>query len=194
MIPMMAGEVPADREPSDATLPARLRDFHERLPLAAGRPNVLLSLPDGRLLYLAALLRDTPVPAPALSAEEWQAFLDLLRPHWAFPLLAYRLRAWPEDCRPPAEVMAWLNRVFLYAAARAMRAGRQIQAVVDALEAAGIESLRASLTFSEPWNPQHSWTERMGPSAPTGFLLSGRRKGTSGYSDRNPPYFLSPSP
>ncbi len=45
------------------------------------------------------------------------------------------------DCRPPTEVRAWLNRVFLSAAARAMRAGRQIRTVVDALEAAGIESV-----------------------------------------------------
>ena len=37
--------------------------------------------------------------------------------------------------------MAYLNRVFLYAAARAMRSGRQIQVVVDALEAAGIPSV-----------------------------------------------------
>ncbi len=28
------------------------------------------TLPDDRLLYLVAILRDTPVPAPALSPEE----------------------------------------------------------------------------------------------------------------------------
>ena len=81
----------------------------------------MLSLPDDRLLYLVAILRDTPVPEPALSTEEWQGFLDLLRPHGVYPLLAYRLRAWPEDCRPPAEVMDYLNRLFLYA----VDAGRQ---------------------------------------------------------------------
>ena len=62
------------------------------------------------------------MPAPALSPEEWREFLDLLKPHGVYPLMAYRLRAWPEDCRPPAEVMDYLNRVFLFAAARAMRA------------------------------------------------------------------------
>ena len=106
--------------PPDPSLPAKLREFHQRLPLAGDPPNALLSLPDDRILYLAAVLRDTPVPAPALSAEEWQEFLDHLRPHGVYPLMAYRLRAWPEECRPPAEVMAWLNRVFLFAAARAM--------------------------------------------------------------------------
>ena len=60
-----------------------------------------------------------------MSPEEWQGFLDLLRPHGVYPLMAYRLRAWPADCRPPAEVMDYLNRLFLYAAARSMRAGRQ---------------------------------------------------------------------
>jgi hypothetical protein len=129
------------RESPDPSLPGRLREFHERLPLAGDPPNAVLSLPDDRILYLAAILRDTPVPAPALSLEEWQAFLDHLRPHGVYPLIAYRLRSWPEDCRPPAKVMAWLNRVFLYAAARTMRAGRQIQEVVDALEEAGIPSV-----------------------------------------------------
>jgi len=49
--------------PPDPSLPARLRAFHEGLPLAGDPPNALLSLPDDRILYLAAVLRDTPVPA-----------------------------------------------------------------------------------------------------------------------------------
>ncbi len=129
------------QEPPDSSLPARLREFHERLPLAGSPPNALLSLPDDRLLYLVAVLRDTPVPAPALSVEEWQEFLDHLKPHGVYPLMAYRLRKWPAECRPPGWVIDWLNRVFLYAAARSMRAGRQIQVVVDAFEAAGIPSV-----------------------------------------------------
>ncbi len=60
----------------DPSLPGRLREFHARLPLAGDPPNAVLALPDDRLLYLAAVLRDTPVPAPALKPEEWQAFLD----------------------------------------------------------------------------------------------------------------------
>ena len=92
-------------EPPDPSVPARLRDFHARLPLKGDPPNGLLALPDGRILYLAAILRDTPQPAQGLSVEEWQAFRDTLRPHGVFPLMAFRLRRWPEDCRPPAEVM-----------------------------------------------------------------------------------------
>ena len=122
MIPMMAGEVPADREPPDPTLPARLREFHERLPPAGDPRNARFS--DDRLLYLVALLRDTPVPAPTLLLEDWQAFLDLLRPHGVDALLAYRLSAWPEGCRPPAEVIDFLKRQHLLVAARAMRGGR----------------------------------------------------------------------
>jgi len=68
-------------EPPDPTLPARLREFHERLPLAGTPPNAVLSLPDDRLLYLVSLLRDTPQLPPAMTPEEWQAFLDLLRSH-----------------------------------------------------------------------------------------------------------------
>ena len=132
-------------EQPDPSLPARLREFHARLPLAGGRPNGLLALPEDRLLYLASLLRDMPVPAPALSLDEWRGFLDLLRPHGVYALLARRLRSWPADCRPPAEIMDYLNRIFLYAAARAMRAGRQIQTAVDALEAADVPSGKAVL-------------------------------------------------
>ena len=126
--------------PPDPSLPARLREFRQKLPIAGDPPNALLSLPDDRILYLAAILRDPPMPAPALSAEEWQEFLDHLLPHGVYPLMAYRLRGWPAECRP-AEMMAWLNRVSLFAAARTMRAGRQIQGAVDALDAAGIPSV-----------------------------------------------------
>ncbi|MEN6341201.1 MAG: hypothetical protein ABFC89_01440 [Methanospirillum sp.] len=65
----------------DPSLPARLRELHARLPLAGDRPNALLSLPDDRILFLAAVLRDTPKAAPALAPEEVGEFLDLLPPH-----------------------------------------------------------------------------------------------------------------
>jgi hypothetical protein len=52
-------------EPPDPSLPARLREFHARLPLASDPPNARLALPDERLLYLAALLRDLLVSWPA---------------------------------------------------------------------------------------------------------------------------------
>ncbi|MEN6517313.1 MAG: hypothetical protein ABFC38_03870 [Methanospirillum sp.] len=97
------------------------------MPLAAGRPNALLSLPDDRILYLAAVLRDTPVPAPALAPEEWREFLGLLQPHRVHALLAYRLSAWPVECRPPVDVMDFLKRQHLLAAARSLRAGRACQ-------------------------------------------------------------------
>ncbi len=127
--------------PPDSSLPTWLREFHAKLPLAGGRPNALLSLPDDRILYLVALVRDTPHAAPALALEEWREFLDLLRPHGVYALLAYRISAWPESCRPPAEVTDFLKRQHLIAAARSLRAGRQIQTAVDALEAAGILSV-----------------------------------------------------
>ncbi len=45
-------------EPVDTSLPSRLREFHERLPLAGDPRNAVLSLPDDQALYLAAILRD----------------------------------------------------------------------------------------------------------------------------------------
>ena len=95
-----SGRVQAMRpEPPEPSLPARLSEFHLRLPLAGDPPNALLGLPDDRLLSLAAVLRDTPKPAPDLSLDKWRAFRDAMTPHGVFPLLAYRLRSWPEDCQ-----------------------------------------------------------------------------------------------
>ncbi|HIH03475.1 MAG TPA: hypothetical protein HA263_06370, partial [Methanoregulaceae archaeon] len=68
-------------DPPDPWLSERLHAFHATLPLAGGRPNALLALPDDRILSLAAVLRDTPQPPPALALEAWWEFLDLLRPH-----------------------------------------------------------------------------------------------------------------
>lgn len=52
---MESQRIPAmSPEPPGPSLPARLLVFHAKLPLAAGRPNALLALPDDRLLYLAA--------------------------------------------------------------------------------------------------------------------------------------------
>jgi hypothetical protein len=56
--------------PPDPSLPARLHEFHKKLPLAGDPPNALPSLRDDHILYLAAVLRDTPQPAPALTLEE----------------------------------------------------------------------------------------------------------------------------
>ncbi|HIH04545.1 MAG TPA: nucleotidyltransferase family protein [Methanoregulaceae archaeon] len=142
--------------PPDPSLPGRLREFHVRLPLAGGRPNALLALLAGRVLSLVALLRDTPQPPPALSLEAWREFLDLLRPHGVYPLHAYRLRSWAEDGRPPLDVMDFLKRQHLLAAARAMRADRQIQQVIDALEAAGIPSEKAVLLHRKRTGPSLS--------------------------------------
>lgn len=73
--------------PPDPSLPGRLRAFNELLPLAGDSPNAVLSLSDD----------DAPVPASAMPPEEWQGILILFRPHRVYPLMGYRLRAWPED-------------------------------------------------------------------------------------------------
>ncbi|HIH03479.1 MAG TPA: hypothetical protein HA263_06390 [Methanoregulaceae archaeon] len=55
------------------------------------------------------MLRDTPQRPPALALEEWRELLGLIRPYGVYSFLAYRLNAWPESCRPPAEVMDFLK-------------------------------------------------------------------------------------
>ncbi len=100
--------------PPDPSLPARLREFHQRLPLAGDPPDALLSLPDDRILAL----RDMPVPALALSLDEWREFLDLLRPHGVYPPMACRPRSWPCGVPAAAAVMDELNRPLLHATVR----------------------------------------------------------------------------
>ena len=124
--------------PEPLSLQNTLKTFHRGLPLSGDPPNALLALPDDLLTYLIAAIRNAPRPAPDISPDDWQSFLALLRPHWIVPLLASHVRAWPEECRPPPEIMDDLNRVFLMAAARSLLAGRQIQSATDALNDAGI--------------------------------------------------------
>jgi hypothetical protein len=95
-------------------------------------------LPDDQLLYIIALLRNTPVQPPALSTDGWQRFFTCLGLHGVFALIAYHLRPWPGDCRPPKEITDILDRHFLAASAKSLLAGRQIQTAADALEAASI--------------------------------------------------------
>ena len=75
--------------PPDPSLPARLREFHQKLPLAGDPPNALLSLPDDRI----PALRNTPVPAPALSLDDWRESRERLAPHGVYPLMACRLQS-----------------------------------------------------------------------------------------------------
>ena len=128
----------ADTTPARVPLPDLLRNFHKDLPLEGDPPNALLSLPDDQLMYLIAVIRNIPRNPPDLSLSDWHAFLSRVQPHGIFPLLAFHLRNWPDDCRPPREIMEYLNRIFLRAARRSLLAGRQIQAVTSALKDAGI--------------------------------------------------------
>ncbi len=103
---MVARPGPGDRTPQ---FHARYRAGRPRLPVDPGAPDPLHTLPGDRLRYLLALLRESPQRPPALPPEEWQGFLDLLRPHGVYPLLADRFRSWPEECRPAAGVAPFLD-------------------------------------------------------------------------------------
>ena len=154
---MTMATIQANRQTPDPSLPARLREFHAELPLAGDSPNALLALPDDRVLYLAAGLRDSPQQPPPLSLEEWREFLGLLRPHGVHALLAYRLSAWPEDCRPPVEVVDFLRRQNLIAAARSLRAGRACQQHYGSQRRPFIEPRvrgRPMDRLAGPWSPE----------------------------------------
>ena len=135
---MQTSTCTSDNKPARISLPEDLRNFHKHLPLAGDPPNALLSLPDDLLIYLIAAIRNTPRSPPDLSVEEWHNFFDLLRPHWIVPLLAFHLRTWTEEFRPPQKIMEYLDGIFLAASARNLLVGRQIQSITTALEEADI--------------------------------------------------------
>ncbi|WFN33517.1 nucleotidyltransferase family protein [Methanogenium sp. S4BF] len=118
-----------------------IRNLHTIVPLAGDPPNALLALPDDLLEYLLCIIRNTPVVPPACSTEEWDALLTLLRPHGIFPLLAFHLKEWDEECLPPKEIMAFFSRIFMEGCARNLRLGRQVRTVTTALEDAGIPAI-----------------------------------------------------
>lgn len=103
-------------EPSDPSLSLRLCEFHAHLQSTGSLPNTVLSLMDDPLLYLVALIRDALRQASSLLPKGWQVFLDILRPHRVYHILAYHLHLKQEDCRP-AKITEYLNRLFLNAAA-----------------------------------------------------------------------------
>jgi len=120
---------------------SRIRKFHEIIPLAGSQKNALLNLPDEQQFYLISLIQNKPTSPPDLSIEEWDGFFSLLRPQRIMPLIAYNIRSWPDEFKPPAEKVSELNQIFLMGAVKNLLIGRQIQEVVDALDKAGIESL-----------------------------------------------------
>lgn len=124
-----------------SSLPEALRTFHHHLPLAGAPPNALLTISNDQLIWLVSAIRDTPVPVTERPLDEWRTLLSLLKPHWIFALLSSHVRTWPADCRPPAEVMAFLEGGLLQAGARSLVAGRQIQRIAGTLQDAGIPVL-----------------------------------------------------
>ncbi|MDO9326321.1 MAG: nucleotidyltransferase family protein [Methanoregula sp.] len=128
----------SDTIPHPASLPDTLRNFHKKHTLDGDPPNAILSLNDDLFCYLIAAIQNIPCTPPMISIGNWQNFLTLCQPHGIIPLIAFHVRTWPEEYQPPQEIMDSLNRIFLYAAARNLRAGRQIQVITNALKDAGI--------------------------------------------------------
>jgi len=118
-----------------------VREFHEDLPLDGDPCNALLSLPDDLLEYVIALMKNAPRHPPVMSLTEWSALPGLLRPHWIIPLLAWNLRSWPEEFRPPREIVSDFEQGFLQGAAGNLLDGRQIRVILTALQEGGIPAL-----------------------------------------------------
>ena len=124
--------------PESITLLAELRAFHQNIPIGGNPENALPSLPDPLLLYLLGIMRNIPCPAPECSPEEWNLFLHHLKSQNFTPFVAYTLLKWPDTCKPPEEIRAFLQQDYYHAAAKNLMIGRQIQTAIDALTEAGI--------------------------------------------------------
>ena len=120
---------------------SQARTLHKTCRLAGSVENELLTLPDSLIAYLVMVLRQKPCPAPDCTEEDWNRFLELLRPHWISAVLYRYIRDFPDECRPPDAVMTVLHYSWLHAGMQTLRAGRQAKRVIEALEADGIRVL-----------------------------------------------------
>lgn len=120
---------------------SQARTLHKTCRLAGSVENELLTLPDSLIAYLVMVLRQKPFPAPNCTEEDWNRFLELLRPHWISAVLYRYIRDFPDECRPPDAVMMVLHYSWLHAGMQTLRAGRQAKRAIEALEAEGIRVL-----------------------------------------------------
>ncbi|MDD4255297.1 MAG: nucleotidyltransferase family protein [Methanofollis sp.] len=118
-----------------------MRELHSTYCLCGEPRNGLLSVPDVLLLYLSSVLRNDQTPPPECSPEAWQSLLRHLYPHWATPILYGYLRAWDEECLPPAEVMEMIRRDYLMGRVHSVQMDRQLGEILTAAEDHGIRML-----------------------------------------------------
>lgn len=99
----------------------------------------LLSLPDDLLWWTLSLLRESPVPVPAIDQGTWDRWLAALAPHYILPLLWYLARDAPEESLPPQWVRTSMQGIYRQAGIRALRTEHQVRTVRDLLKKGGTE-------------------------------------------------------
>jgi hypothetical protein len=111
------------------------------LEYAGNMEGGLSSVPDKMLHYVAALLQGIPSRPPEASGAEWRDLLNILLPHWVFPLLYYKIRSLPQEYAPPREILDYLRLAFLRSSARAAGVAVQLAEVVEAFRKEGVPVL-----------------------------------------------------
>jgi hypothetical protein len=136
-------QVPGNRLSEEVCIPSAgtLRSFHQSHPLAGEVPNAILSLPDDLLVYLVQVIRDIPSRPPRVPPGDWKNLLSLMRSHWIIPLVAATVAAWPEEFRPPPEVLSDLRQARLSGIARTLLISSQCSTIIAALQESGIPVL-----------------------------------------------------
>jgi hypothetical protein len=97
-----------------------------------GHPDHGLDAIDNELAeYLRGMLSSAPAPAPNVSMEQWETLDAVLTLHYIHPFLYCRAVRLPDNCHPPATVMAsWRDR-FLKSRARLMRLEIQLAEILN---------------------------------------------------------------
>ena len=191
---MSESEMPA-QPVYDLSLPARLRQWHQRYPLSGNPPNALFSVTDDLLQYVISAVRNRPCTPPACSPEAWDQLISSLNSQRILPLMASHVLSWPEACRPPEKILSFFEHSLLSGAARNLLMAHQIDTVLTAFSEEGIPVLLikgpalARTVYPDPAQRQSSDIDLL--VRPDDFLSCEKIMERLGYSSHVRTYDLS---
>jgi len=73
--------------------------------------------------------------------NKWSKVLSLLKLHWILPLLYREIAAWPQELRPPEEVLHKMRKSFLASRVRCHHMEKQLSEIIKAFQNRGIRVL-----------------------------------------------------
>jgi len=122
-------------------LPEELRQYCRNYFPSKKNGFQILDTPDVFLSWVTGILHRTPVPAPELSAEEWDRVMAFLSPHGIIPYLSYLLSAMPPDCHPPSHIRKLFTIQYLRSSFHSTHALQQAEEICRTCEECGVQVL-----------------------------------------------------